>query len=151
MAYAILIKDPSIHSIYKIAEDEDEKNSLNIFENDYRVIEISEADFTSLQQGTKVLSTSTADSITLEAPSHLGDGVVATTESVLKNSHTEMIKSINDFLQKNSSNPQHSFWSTYKSTLENFDYSTITFPLSQTWEQYCSDNSISHKSPLQIP
>ena len=147
MAYAILVKDPSIHSIYRIAADEDEKNSLNIFENDYRVIEISEADFTSLQQVTKRLSTSTADSITLEPIS--GDTEI--TESELKKVHTGIIKSINRFLKNNSNNPQYSFWNTYKSTLENFDYSTITFPLTKYWEQYCSDNSISHKSPLQIP
>ena len=147
MAYAILVKDPSIHSIYRIAEDEDEKNSLNIFENDYRVIEISEADFTSLQQVTKRLSTSTADSITLEPIS--GDTEI--NESDLKRIHKEIIKSINKFLKNNSNNPQYSFWNTYKSTLENFDYSTITFPLTKSWEPYCTDNSISHKSPLQIP
>ena len=147
MAYAILVKDPSIHIIYRIAEDEDEKNSLNIFENEYRVIEISEADFTSLQQVTKRLSTSTADSITLEPIS--GDTEI--TESDLKRIHKEIIKSINRFLKNNSNNPQYSFWNTYKSTLENFDYSTITFPLTKVWEQYCTDNSISHKSPLQIP
>lgn len=147
MAYAILVKDPSIHDIYRIAEDEDEKNSLNIFENDYRVIEISEADFTSLQQVTKRLSTSTADSITLEPIS--GDTEIS--ESELKDLHTRTINLINSFLKNNSSNPQYSFWNTYKSTLENFDYSTITFPLTKSWEQYCTDNSISHKSPLQIP
>ena len=147
MAYAILVKDPSIHSIYRIAEDEDEKNSLIIFENEYRVIEISEADFTSLQQGTKRLSTSTADSITLEPIS----GGTEMIESDLKKVHKEIIKAINRFLKNNSNNPQYSFWNTYKSTLENFDYSTITFPLTKYWEQYCSDNSISHKSPLQIP
>jgi len=147
MAYAILTKDPSIHNIYRIAEDEDEKNSLNIFENDYRVIEISEADFTSLQQVTKRLSTSTADSITLEPIS----GGTEMIESDLKKVHKEIIKAINRFLKNNSNNPQYSFWNTYKSTLENFDYSTITFPLTKSWEQYCTDNSISHKSPLQIP
>ena len=147
MAYAILVKDPSIHDIYRITEDEDEKNSLNIFENDYRVIEISEADFTSLQQVTKRLSTSTADSITLEPIS--GDTEIS--ESELKDLHTRTINLINSFLKNNSSNPQYSFWNTYKSTLENFDYSTITFPLTKSWEQYCTDNSISHKSPLQIP
>ena len=147
MAYAILVKDPSIHQICRIAEDEDEKNSLNIFENDYRVIEISEADFTSLQQVTKRLSTSTADSITLEPIS--GDTEIS--ESELKDLHTRTINLINSFLKNNSSNPQYSFWNTYKSTLENFDYSTITFPLTKSWEQYCTDNSISHKSPLQIP
>ena len=45
MAYAILPKDVSINQLCKIAEDDTEKNSFNIIESEYRIIEISNSDF----------------------------------------------------------------------------------------------------------
>jgi len=147
MAYAILLKDESVNDLYRIAEDDAEKNSLNINVDDYRIIEISSADFSGVQLGTKKVDSTTTDSITFTdiTPTGWPDA------DLLKSRLRDNMKSIEQFLKNNSSNAMYSFWNTYKSTLENFDYSGVTFPMTQTWEQYCADNSIAFKNMLQLP
>ena len=74
-------------------------------------------------------------------------------ENDLRNYHTNnVIKRIDDFL--NVGNEDKSLYSaitSYKTYLQNFDYSTMTFPMTKTWEEYCEDNLITYVSPLQIP
>ena len=160
MAYAILPKDVSINQLCKIAEDDTEKNSFNIIESDYRIIEISNSDFTGVQQDTKVINSSTVDSVTFvdvatkESPTDPGQFVgetVIENEDMLTTHLNQRIQNIDAFLKNNPTNPMYSFWNTYKTTLQNFDPSVISFPHTGSWEKYCADNGIAYKHMLQLP
>jgi hypothetical protein len=51
----------------------------------------------------------------------------------------------------NASNPLFSSIQSYKNYLTGFDTSTLSFPMTVSWEKYCEDNGISYYHPLQIP
>ena len=49
-----------------------------------------------------------------------------------------------------STDPQYNEVKTYYDFIMNFDYSSITYDLDKSWEEYCNDNSITFLHPLQI-
>jgi len=56
-----------------------------------------------------------------------------------------------EFVDNGTGNSMHSGVQAYYNYLVNLDLSTLSFPMSNTWEKYCSDNSITYYHPLQIP
>ena len=58
---------------------------------------------------------------------------------------------INRFSINNENNALYDDIKNYQNTLHNFDSSSVTYPFSKTWEEYCVDNSITFFHPLQIP
>ena len=72
-------------------------------------------------------------------------------EDMLTTHLNQRIQNIDAFLKNNPTNPMYSFWNTYKTTLQNFDPSVISFPHTGSWEKYCADNGIAYKHMLQLP
>ena len=142
MAYFIFHSD----NLISIAANETDKNSLPI-PDVYTVKNVSDSDFLKVKKQIAGVSIS-------------GDNVVVTDyesngfndEDGLQIYHKGILSRINEFL--NAGNEDKSFHgaiTTYKTLLEGFDTSTITYPMTKTWEEYCEDNSIAYVSPLQIP
>ena len=71
-----------------------------------------------------------------------------TLENYLNNSVKPILK---EFLDSNPDNSMYSDVKSYYDYLTSLDLSTLTYPIADTWEKYCSDNSISYYHPLQIP
>ena len=69
----------------------------------------------------------------------------------LKSIAPDKVKLIDQFLLANPSHADRDFWVSYKNTLETFDTSTVTYPLTTSWEKYCADNGITYKSMLELP
>lgn len=153
MAYAIITNN----ELYRIASNETEKNDLNINESDYIIKDISDADFLKLKNN--VASTTFAND-TLTITDKPADTILGTAEEIqaeskrlLQEHHQNLINQFNAFLkgESNASKSLHSIIESYKNYLSNFDYDSLTYPLNKTWEEYCSENSISYINALQIP
>ena len=142
MAYFIFHSD----NLISIAANENDKNSLPIAPV-YTVKDVSDSDFSKVKKQISGASIS-------------GDNVVVTDyesngfndEDGLQIYHKGILSRINEFLNAgNEDKSLHGAITTYKTVLEGFDTSTLTYPMTQTWEEYCEDNSIAYVSPLQIP
>jgi hypothetical protein len=143
MAYFIFYSD----NLISIAANENDKNSLPIAPI-YTVKEVSDSDFLKVKKNAATASLS-------------GDNVVVTDyeskgfeeESHLQSHHEMIITQINYFLNGtgNESKSLYDAITNYKTFLEGFDTSTMTYPMTKTWEEHCEDNSIAYVSPLQIP
>ena len=142
MAYFIFHSD----NLISIAANENDKNSLPI-PDVYTVKNVSDSDFLKVKKQIAGVSIS-------------GDNVVVTDyesngfndEDGLQIYHKGILSRINEFLNAgNEDKSLHGAITTYKTLLEGFDTSTITYPMTQSWEEYCEDNSIAYVSPLQIP
>ena len=132
-------------SVYKISADSD--ISSHPVNDVHTQMDLTNEDFNSVRLNQKDISVS--------------DGVLNTAdmeynfqnEEELKNYIDSVIKILNSFLDidSNSSNPMFNSLQTYRTFLNQFDVSTITFPYEKSWEEYCNDNSITFFHPLQIP
>ena len=147
MAYFIFHEDGSLHSI---AATEADKNSLPIT-NHYVVKEVTDSDFNKVKKQTAGASVS-GDTVTVTDFEHIEDPNIYNDENSLQNYHSNIISKIDQFI--NWGYEYKSLYgaiTSYKTLLEGFDTSTITYPMTKTWEEYCEDNSITYVSPLQIP
>ena len=132
MAYLIFNEQ---NQLLKIAANDSERDSQNLILSDHSVVSISDSDFLKVRTGVAVVSYN-GSNVTF---TDISDSSIAD-ENTLK----FIWKKWFDLWIDNSVKD-------YKSTLENFDTSSVTFPLNKTWEQYCNENSITFYHPLQIP
>jgi len=133
--------------VYKIAENDTDKNNLNCTFPPYTTIDISDTDFLKVKQNLVDISISNGSATFTDRI----DLDLSITEEDLKTYHESIIKYLRQFLKNNTSNNFYTPCQNYCNYLETLDYSSITFPLNKTWEQYCEDNSITYFHPLQIP
>jgi len=137
----VILSNPN--GVYKISADSD--ISGHPVNDVHTQMDLTDEDFNSVRLNQKDLSVS--------------DGVLNTTdveygfqnEEELKEYIDNVIKSLDGFLINNSSNPMFNSLQTYRTFLNEFDVSTITFPYEKSWEEYCNDNSITFYHTLQIP
>jgi len=144
MAY-LIVNDQNC--IYKIAANDTDKNSLNCTFPPYTTIDISDADFLKVKQNIVNINISDGSATFTD----INDPDLSITEQELKDYHERSIKYFEQFLRHNPSNSFYTPCKNYCNYLETLDYSSITFPINKTWEQYCEDNSIIYFHPLQIP
>ena len=134
------------NGFFKIALNEDQKNDLN-FNDTPTTHTISDTDFNEVIKDKLIISIS--DGVVTTAANEQG---LFETEEELKKKHETLKTALKNFLDNNSSSKNlYSTAQTYYNTLNSFDYSTITFPLTKSWEEYCNDNSIEYLHYLQIP
>jgi len=132
-------------NLISIAANETDKNSLPI-SHSYVVKDVSDSDFLKVKKqiSTASLSGDTVTLTDLDSPN--------LSEDDLQGYFTNVISRIDQFLDAgNSDKSLHTDISNYKTYLQGLDTSTLTFPLTKTWEEYCEENTIAYVSPLQIP
>ena len=157
MAYLIFNKDlENIQgSLIYIAANEADRDNLNVFLNDVKVIEVDTQTFQDVQLSKKVAISYSGNNVTYENRDVLGDdgrklnGFVNKTS--LQNYIDNFIERINMYLDADANHADYSKWNSYKSQLENLDLDGITYPLDKSLEQHFSDNSQTVLHPLQIP
>jgi hypothetical protein len=148
MAFFIL---DSNDGILNIAANEAEKNNLNVSIPPAISVTVTEDEFNKFKKG-ESMPTVNNGSVTFEdVPTDVPPSFV--NQEALKDELKHIQIKIKQF--KNiSSNQNKILWNTittYGDLLDSFDFSSITYPLNKTWEQYCEDNSITYIHPLQIP
>ena len=146
MAFAITLNN----GVHKIASNETEKNEINIFFPPAVAHKISDDEFNKIKKNTAVLNfvNNTISVVDFDINQSFADA------DALKRYHATIKPLINDFLEPSTGNDTkslHNSIQSYSNTLESFDYSSITYPLDKSWEQYCEENSITYVHPLQIP
>ena len=147
MAYLIVNDE---NGLYKIAENDTDKNNLNCNLSLYTAIDISDADFLKVKKNIVEINISNG-SATFTDIDDYSESVTSITEEEILAYHKSIIPSFKIFLEKNPSHPSYTPYLNYCNYLETLDYSSITFPINKCWEHYCEDNSITYLHPLQIP
>tara|TARA_R100001460_G_scaffold98568_1_gene141474 strand:+ start:259 stop:687 length:429 start_codon:yes stop_codon:yes gene_type:complete len=142
MAYLIFENN----NLYKIAANENDKNSLNL-SNIAVSVEISDSDFIAIKSNQKEV---TYDGSTLNFVDNPTEGITQTQEQI-ESCISDTIKYIDNFLKNNPSNAMAPGITSYKEYLQSFDSSSLSYPINKRWEKYCEDNSITYYSTLQIP
>jgi len=130
--------------LYKISTDAD-KASMGINDNDYTVKVISDSDFQSVRNNTKVAVLS-GDTVSYTD----FDTSFLNAEDLTM--YLNQVKStIDSFIQGRPSNSMITELTNYRDYIDSFDVSSLTYPIDKSWEKYCEDNSITYYHPLQIP
>tara|TARA_R110000803_G_C11984169_1_gene321113 strand:+ start:661 stop:1086 length:426 start_codon:yes stop_codon:yes gene_type:complete len=141
MAYFIF----NNNSLFRIAANDAHKNSLNINESDYVIKDVSDQDFNKVRLNKKTAKLVNDDIV-------LQDILVSSINEEELNQNIQLVSDeINRFSINNENNALYDDIKNYQNTLHNFDSSSVTYPFSKTWEEYCVDNSITFFHPLQIP
>jgi len=146
MAYFIYnVRETDKTKIYKIAANDTDLSYLNITDEFPRET-VSSEELEYIRQSTKTPTAFDGTNFTWE-----DNDLLTENQSVLDEVLADRVKTIDEFLSANPSHADRDFWVNYKNTIENFDTSTITYPLASTWEKYCADNGITYKSLLELP
>ena len=141
MAYVIYCEDRNPGQLSRIAADATERDKHLHGTMQYH--EITESEFNDLKNNVKNASGWDGTNIIYKntSPINCAEG--------LENYLTMLKKDITRFLEKDYGYST-SHWQTYLDYLNTVDTSTINFPI-DSWEKYCSDNSITFYSLLQKP
>lgn len=157
MAYLIFDKnkDNEIGSIISMAENETDRDNLNIFLDTAKVITIDTETFQNIQLSKKTVLSYNGDTVTYADKEVSDEEGLKLNGFKIKEDLEDYINSnierINQFLNNNESHPDYSKWNSYKSQLQALDLDSITFPLNKSLEQYFVENSQTILNPLQIP
>lgn len=133
-------------SLFKIAENLSDLDSLNIIKSDYKIIEDNQDNFNAVKFGTKVPVKYNNDLIVYEN---------ITSELKSKN-HTQYLinknkESIEIFLKNNKNSLFYVRLNDYKNQLNNLNLDSISYPLNKSLEQYFNDLGQPSFNILQIP
>lgn len=157
MAYFIFNNDGLLQAI---AADDTAKSSLNIDESKLDVRTVSTADYNNIRKGkhesVKIVNNAVEIKLwsdkTEFSPDVSGDNYTIKTQKELEDRISSVKGVLNDFLKANENHSMYTALNDYKSYLDSFDASSLTYPLAETsWEEYCDNNSITYYHPLQIP
>lgn len=140
MAYLIAKND----SVYFIASNETRRDLSNQFNT--TVIDISDSNFESLRKGLSQVSIS-GNTATFTAVTDFDSKWVKDADEL--QTHFDSIIDKIDSYTRNNSNDLATALKSYKSYMNSFDKSSLTYPMN--WEQYCDDNSVTFFNYIEIP
>ena len=152
MAYFIFQPNqPNIqYTLYRISANDNDLSNQNIDKNSYNIITDTDINFQSVQLGNQSpISYTTTNTIIYEqTPTKT---VFFNNSNNLNNYIQNYSKSINNFIQRNPSNPLLSNWVSYNTQLLNTNVTTMTYPMTISLEQYYKNNNLPVLNPLQLP
>ena len=136
----------AIQSLYKIAENNDDLNCLNIIQNDYIIKEDSQLNFEAVKLGTKKIEGFQNNQIIYI------DYIINFNSKIdLKNYIDNFLCLIENFKKNNPSHKLFDRWNNYYNQLNNLNLNNIIYPLNKSLEQYFSDLGQPSLNILQIP
>lgn len=147
MKYLIFNKnlDNQKGTLCKIVPTQEVANSIN-YNNDYKVIEISDTEADNIITGQKVNVQYSGDNYSAEDLN--AADVFSLDEDTLNTTIQDIITTYKNFNKTNG--VDYSAWDNYISQLENFDTSSVTYPLQKSLEKYFKDNSLLYLNTLQL-
>jgi hypothetical protein len=148
MSYFIFIKnsDNIEGSIYRIAENENDLNNLNIIKSDYKIIEDSITNFNLVKLRNKRIVKYNENLIT-----YAEDNNSFFNKEHLKNFLDDYQKPMNAFLNNNPNHPLYNLWNNYLNQIKNLNLDSIPYPLNKSLEQYFNDLGQPSLNILQVP
>lgn len=147
MAYFIFLNlNNTEGTLHKIAENENDLNSLNIIKSDYKIIEDTQENFNAVKFGTKEVL-------------KFNNNLITYTDIITKFENKELLKSyiqniknhINSFKPNNLNNPFFSVCDNYLNQLNSLNLDNITYPLNKSLEKHFDDLGQTSINPLQVP
>jgi hypothetical protein len=149
MAYLIYLKNTEepISSLYRIAENENDLNQLNINKSDYNIIEINQENFLGIKNNIRyaILDHNT------QQISYDFKQIIFFDKEDLKNRLNELKNLIKQFLDNNKNHSSFDKWNNYYSQLNSLNLDNITYPLNNSLEKYFNDLGQLSLNPLQLP
>jgi hypothetical protein len=148
MAYFIFLKnyDDKDGSLYKIAENQSDLNNLNIFEEDYKTIEVSQENFNAVKFNLKNILKYNGENITYS------DNVpIIKNKTDIESQINFLNEIIQRFLQNNESHTLFNRWNSYLNQLNILNLDSITYPINKSLEQYLNDLGQPSYNILQLP
>ena len=141
--------DGQANSLYRIAENETVLNENKNFSDDqYDIIEVGSSDYDAVRNNTKYAVSHSGSNVTYEDKAT--DDISFTAQGDLDNYLKDMSSYFDNYLEGNSSKPIASSVTTYNNYIKSFDTSTLTYPMTNTWEQYCESQSVTYLNVLQL-
>ena len=148
MSYFIFLKNSEgiENTIYRIAENENDLNNLNIIQSSYEIIEDSQSNFNLVKLNDKFPKKYNNNIITYidQTVSFLGKQELQIYLDNFKNQ-------IKQFTDNNINHPLFSRWNNYLNQLNNFNLDNINYPLNMSLEKYLEQVGQTSLNPLQIP
>ena len=154
MSYFIFTKnlDNLQGSLYKIAENLNDLNNLNLNKLEYTILEDALENFNFVRLSLKIVENVNGQVINYFDLRLQGQDTIFFKDSVtLENCINNIKNQIEPFLKNNSNHPDFQKWNNYYNQLSNLDVLTIQYPLKQTLEQYFQNLGQLSLNILQIP
>jgi len=142
MAYLIATKD---NYLFKVAADDAEKSNLNIIDSDYDIVTISNSDFDKIRTFSASVEYSNGVYNIVDITEPMGPQ----NEQWLKNVINHEIQHFENWLSICKENSNYTKIQNYCNFLKNFDTSSVSFPMNESFGKYLISNSIEYISPLQ--
>jgi hypothetical protein len=148
MAYFIFGKnlDNINGTIYKIAENQNDLNNLNITPSIYQIIEDSQSNFNLVKLENKFPDKYNNNTIT-----YTDRFFLFYDKNEVQNYVDNVKKQIKQFTNNNPNHPLFSRWNDYYNQLNSLNLETITYPLNKSLEQYLDDLGQPSYNILQLP
>ena len=133
-------------AIYRIAENENDLNNLNIVFSSYKIIEDSLENFNEVKFGTKNVAKYENNSVVYEIinTNYIDSNVLTFYLNNIK-------KPLQNFLNTNPNHPSFNNFQNYYTQLNNFDVNSVQYPLQISLEKYFNNLQLPSYHPLQIP
>jgi mRNA-degrading endonuclease YafQ of YafQ-DinJ toxin-antitoxin module len=157
--FVFLKKSGNQEGLYKIAENENDLNNLNIIKDDYTIIEDSLTNFNWVKFREKIV-TDYSDNQIFYTLSPMGfqddynknrEIIVGSGKKKLQD-YIQIVKSqIKPFLDNNKNHPLFSKWNDYYNELSNLNLDNIQLPIYVSLERYLDNNNLISLNTLQIP
>ena len=154
MAYFVFTKNLDNVSgvLYKIAENLNDLNNVNIVKSAYNIIEDTQENFNYVKLSLKIVNDYNNQTINYIDLREQGQDTIFFKDSIsLQNYVDQVKKDIEPFLKNNLNHPYFQKWYDYYVQLSNLNVSTIQYPLKQTLEQYFQNLGQLSLNILQIP
>jgi hypothetical protein len=147
MSFFIFQKNnDAIQGLYKIAENNDDLNSLNIIQSDYIIKEDSQLNFEAVKLGTKKIEGFQNNQII-----YIDYIINFNSKIELKNYIDNFLGLIENFKKNNSSHKLFDRWNNYYNQLNSLNLNNITYPLNKSLEQHLKDSNQPFFNILQLP
>jgi hypothetical protein len=133
-------------SLYRIAENEYDLNSLNLSHSIYKIIETNQTDFDDVKYGVKCIEKYNDNTVFF-----INENFSFVNKITLQNYINNFKTLINSFLQNNPNSVVFDRWNNYLNQLSSLNLDNITYPLNKSLEQYFIDLGQPSLNPLQLP
>ena len=148
MPYFIFLKnsDNIENTIYKIAENDSDLSKLNINNSDYKIIEVTQANFNDVKLGIKHPIKYNNNDISFINLTHKFNNKLSLEVEIKTQSNN-----IKNFTENNLNHSLYARWNNYLNQLNNLNLDSITYPVNKSLEQYFNDLGQPSYNILQLP
>jgi hypothetical protein len=133
-------------TLYRIAENQNDLNNLNITSSIYHILEDSQSNFNLVKLGNKI-----ADKYNNNTITYIDQTFLFNSKNDLQNYVDNVKKQIKQFTDNNPNHQLFNHWNNYLNQLNSLNLDNITYPLNKSLEQYFNDLGQPSYNILQLP